>query len=47
MWVRGLAIWLTSILSVSRTVLLWFGLQDTMQTIPLPCKAWVGGGAGP
>ena len=31
--------WLTSILSVSRTVLLWFGPQDTMQTIPQPCKA--------
>ena len=39
-WVRGLAVWLTSILSVSRTVLLWFGPQDTMQTIPQPCKAW-------
>lgn len=38
--VRGLAVRLTSILSVSRTVLLWFGPQDTMQTIPQPCKAW-------
>lgn len=38
-WVRWLAVWLTSILSVSRTVLLWFGPQDTMQTIPQPCKS--------
>ena len=38
-WVRRLAVWLTSILSVSRMVLLWFGPQDTMQTIPQPCKA--------
>lgn len=34
------AIWLISILSVSRMVLLWFGPQDIMQTIPQPCKAW-------
>lgn len=38
-WVRWLAVWLTSILSVSRTVLLWFGPQDTTQTIPQPCKS--------
>lgn len=39
MWVQVRAVWLTSILSVSRMVLLWFGPQDTMQTIPRPCKA--------
>ena len=38
-WVRRLAVWLTSILSVSRTVLLWFGPLDTTQTIPQPCKS--------
>lgn len=38
--VRGLALQLISILSISRTVLLWFGPQDTMRTVPQPCKVW-------
>lgn len=38
--VRGLALRLISILSISRMVLLWSGPQDTMQTVPQPCKVW-------
>lgn len=38
-WGQRAGHWLISILSISRTVLLWFGPQDTMQTTPQPCKA--------
>lgn len=38
-WGQRAGRWLISILFISRTVLLWFGPQDTMQTTPQPCKA--------